>query len=267
MGANVFFDKLDATKQKVVQTIANVAKAKGVDVRTAEASAFYESGFSPTSVGDNNTSFGIYNLHQGGELGNLTPQQAFDPYTNANVALSVFASNSGISDPGALAAASQRPADPSGYAAHIDALYNDPTFLPDITPGMTTFPGGTDPATGQPAAYFPGTHIHIPGTGAGGSIIPDNPVTSGAATIGKDIMQGFFDILLSPFGLSTSDLPSIMVRLTLIIFGLILIVVALHGLTSSGDNPVSVTLDGAQKTTANAKKISSSGKQAGEVAE
>jgi hypothetical protein len=35
------------------------------------------------------TSFGLYQLHQGGELGELTPEEAFDPTTNADVALTV----------------------------------------------------------------------------------------------------------------------------------------------------------------------------------
>ncbi len=69
-----------------------------------------ESGGNNKAVGDGGTSFGLFQLHQGGELpAGWTPEQAFDPRANAEVALSVFAQQNG-SDPGQIAASAQRPA-------------------------------------------------------------------------------------------------------------------------------------------------------------
>lgn len=102
--------------------VASVAKELGIDPVTAVAVMLVESGGNNRAVGDNGTSFGLFQLHQGGELGNLTKEQAFDPVTNARVALSEFQrQESKYSDPGQLAAASQRPADAANYAQKVNA--------------------------------------------------------------------------------------------------------------------------------------------------
>lgn len=110
------------------EIIIATAQRLGVDPILALASAKVESGFNPKAVGDNGTSFGLYQLHEGGELGNLTPQQAFDPSTNAAVALQQFKnvqrSYPNVTDPGQIAALAQRPADPQGYAAKVDQAYS-----------------------------------------------------------------------------------------------------------------------------------------------
>lgn len=101
--------------------VAEVAKEKGVDPATAIAAMLVESGGNNKAVGDGGTSFGLFQLHQGGELpAGWTPEQAFDPRKNAEVALSVFAQQQDKSDPGQLAAAAQRPGDPAGYAVKVD---------------------------------------------------------------------------------------------------------------------------------------------------
>ncbi|MFN8613456.1 MAG: transglycosylase SLT domain-containing protein [Vulcanimicrobiota bacterium] len=103
--------------------VAEVARQKGVDPVTAVACMLVESGGSNAATGDNGTSFGLFQLHRGGELGNMSEAEARDPRRNAEVALSVFAANKGkYSDPGQLAAASQRPADREGYARKVDAM-------------------------------------------------------------------------------------------------------------------------------------------------
>lgn len=103
--------------------VAEVARQKGVDPVTAVACMLVESGGSNAATGDNGTSFGLFQLHRGGELGNMSEAEARDPRRNAEVALSVFAANKGkYSDPGQLAAASQRPADRAGYARKVDAM-------------------------------------------------------------------------------------------------------------------------------------------------
>ena len=124
------------TTQAVIDAITQAAQTYGVNPRLALAVAYNESSLNPLAIGDNGTSFGLYQLHQGGELGALTPAQAFNPVTNANVALAqigaVAAANPGL-DPGVIAADAQRPANPTAYAAAIDALYNSPTFMSQLT--------------------------------------------------------------------------------------------------------------------------------------
>ncbi|MGZ4745610.1 MAG: transglycosylase SLT domain-containing protein [Oryzihumus sp.] len=105
------------TGSAVVQAIAKAAKEQGVPLSWAIAIAYHESGLNPQAKGDyvngSPTSFGLYQLHEGGELGSLTPQQAFDPYTNARVALTVVGqvkrANPGLSA-GEVAVLAQRPA-------------------------------------------------------------------------------------------------------------------------------------------------------------
>lgn len=97
----------------------------------ALATATVESNLNPNDQGDYvngiPTSFGLFQLHRGGELGTLTPTQAFDPYTNASVALVRFqqveASHPGLleSNPGEVAALAQRPKNPGAYAAKVNA--------------------------------------------------------------------------------------------------------------------------------------------------
>jgi hypothetical protein len=102
--------------------VGDVAREKGIDPVTAVATMLTESGGDSHARGDNNSSFGLFQLHRGGELGSMSEEQAYNPHDNAEVALSVFAQHKGqYSDPGELAAASQRPADPAGYARKVDA--------------------------------------------------------------------------------------------------------------------------------------------------
>jgi hypothetical protein len=115
-------------------TIASVASAEGVPPALAVADAEVESGLDPYAVGDKGTSFGLFQLHEGGELPSdwsqweqgpegPIPTNAADPSQNAQVALShmaeVYASEPGA-DPGQIAADAQRPQDKAGYAAQVD---------------------------------------------------------------------------------------------------------------------------------------------------
>jgi hypothetical protein len=105
--------------------VAQTAERHGVSPVLAVAMMLVESGGNNRSVGDGGTSFGLFQLHEGGMLtaAGLTPQQAFDPQTNANVAIkSLAATARGMrgANPGAIAAASQRPADRVGYARKVD---------------------------------------------------------------------------------------------------------------------------------------------------
>lgn len=114
-------------QQDVISIIVRVAQEMGVPPQLALSVAMVESGLNPRAVGDNGTSFGLYQLHKGGMLtsARLTPEQAFDPETNARVAISSLAGtlkkNPGASW-GVIAARSQRPADAAGYARKVDGL-------------------------------------------------------------------------------------------------------------------------------------------------
>jgi soluble lytic murein transglycosylase-like protein len=109
------------------RVVAQVAREQGVDPTVAVAMMLVESGGRANAVGDGGTSFGLFQLHEGGMLtaAGLSSTQAFDPRTNAAVALKSYAhewsKGHARRSPGEIAAASQRPADPVGYAAKVDA--------------------------------------------------------------------------------------------------------------------------------------------------
>jgi hypothetical protein len=107
------------TLQRSAQLVGQIAQQMGVDPVTAVAAMLVESGGNPHAVGDRGTSFGLFQLHRGGELGRMSPQQAFDPVTNTEVALSEFRKH-GRGDPGMVAAASQRPKNRAAYARLVD---------------------------------------------------------------------------------------------------------------------------------------------------
>ncbi len=145
----------------VSAAITAAAIEYGVPVSLAFADAEVESGGNPSAVGDNGTSFGLYQLHQGGELGSLTPAQAQDPLTNARVALKQFGnvmrSYPTITDPGQIAAKAQRPANPNAYAEKVDSVLNNYGTGTAVASPTTSF-------SAEPAASIGG--IHIPGTGS-----------------------------------------------------------------------------------------------------
>lgn len=110
--------------------IIDSARRHGVDPYLAVATAEVESALNPAAEGDpvagRPTSFGLFQLHQGGELGTLTVAQAEDPATNADVALAVLAgvvAEHPTWTPGEQAAAAQRPADPTTYAERVNYEY------------------------------------------------------------------------------------------------------------------------------------------------
>jgi hypothetical protein len=127
----------------VIDAIVSAAHQLGVDPVLAIADSYVESGWNPRAVGDGGTSFGLFQLHRGGELGSLTPEQAFDPLTNALRALSEFAlvqKRSPGLDPGQLAAQSERPAHQDAYAARVDQV------LAELRSGTLKLPDGSSVA-------------------------------------------------------------------------------------------------------------------------
>lgn len=149
-----------------LNALARAAQETGVPYNVALAVAMAESGLNPRAVGDNGTSFGLFQLHKGGELGSMTPEQAYDPYTNAVTALRQFAAVAAAdpsitSDPGRWAAAAQRPADAAGYAVRVNNL---------LQSGFGGSPSGIVPTPWDPK------YARVSGYGYGA---PDSDYASG----------------------------------------------------------------------------------------
>jgi hypothetical protein len=111
--------------ESIAQLITRIAAEEGVDPALAIAMARQESGLNPSAVGDQGHSVGLFQLNDQG-MGYGMGQARYDPETNARTALRSLAQtiqkNPGVRDPGRLAAMSQRPADPNGYARSINAM-------------------------------------------------------------------------------------------------------------------------------------------------
>lgn len=123
-----FGNNLGGGNPAILSAIAKAAQATGVPYNVALATAIAESGLDPNAVGDHGCSHGLFQLNTcGGEGTGMSLDQMQDPYTNALTALQQFAAvaqaNPGITaDPGAWAAAAQRPQDPTGYATRVNNL-------------------------------------------------------------------------------------------------------------------------------------------------
>ncbi len=216
------------TKAQIEQIITSVAVSLKVDPKLAIATAEQESGLNPNAVGDNGTSFGLFQLHRGGELGNLTQAQADDPATNAKVALTEFAkvskSHPGI-DPGQLAALAQRPAQPAQYAAKVDALY-----------GKVSVPS----VTNDPVVQATLTGVHIPGTDV---TIPNPlaPLQKAGDAVGNASQAVDNAASAASSTINTLTSKSFWVRVAFISIGLVVVLIGvaalLHGGTLSLPQP------------------------------
>lgn len=105
---------------KMAQLIWQESLKAGADPYTMLATAIVESGLNPKAVGDGGTSFGLYQYHIGGALGNRSKEWAFDPLNIIRDEAKRFAQAG--ANTGREAAAVQRPADQAGYAAKVDSL-------------------------------------------------------------------------------------------------------------------------------------------------
>lgn len=205
----------DAVRAQVEVVAAN----DGVPVNLADAIAQHESGYNPYARGDYQggqpTSFGLYQLHHGGELDSLPGsygQQiaaAYDPATNARVALSRVAAAykaNPTADPGVIAATAQRPGDPAGYASAIDTILNGS--------GSATPPIGI---------------------GSGTANAPTGVFGSGTTTY-----------KLTPLG------PSITIwswpRITFAVFGTLLVILGIYLTFRDSGSAINVTVDSADDT-------------------
>lgn len=79
---------------QVVTIVDPIAQRYGVPSQLWETVVQVESGFNPQAVGDNGTSYGLFQLHIGGQLPayyNTHPQDAENPSTNAQLAMPALA--------------------------------------------------------------------------------------------------------------------------------------------------------------------------------
>jgi hypothetical protein len=116
------------TREYNAQVVAKVAREFGVDPVLAVADAITESNLDNTNkTGDGGSSFGLFQLHKGGELpkdwypGQPNAAKAFDPEANARVALSRFRALKGQYSGASLAYHAQRPADEAGYERSVNS--------------------------------------------------------------------------------------------------------------------------------------------------
>ena len=109
-------------QQTLIEMIIHESAAAHVDPVLAVSVAILESALNPKAVGDNYTSFGLFQLHKGGELGAMSESDAFDPVRNTRVALKYFEGVTG-DNPGDIAAAAQRPLYREIYAMTVNTMY------------------------------------------------------------------------------------------------------------------------------------------------
>ncbi|MGA8330440.1 MAG: transglycosylase SLT domain-containing protein [Mycobacterium sp.] len=113
----------DYTPAQIKQIITDEANKLGIPPALAMAVAQQESGMDPASIGDQGHSIGLFQLNDQGEGAGMSVAAREDPVTNTRIALTQIA-NVMRSEPnmswGQIAAAAQRPADPTGYASSID---------------------------------------------------------------------------------------------------------------------------------------------------
>lgn len=159
---------------RVIQGIRSAARQAGADPAALLATSLTESGARPGIVGDQGTSFGAFQFHRGGALGTHAPAWADTPAAYLNRAQE-FA-RLGVHG-GKGAAAVQRPADPAGYAAKVDAnLARARQIL-----GQHAAIAATQPQ--QPITTTPLASGVIPGNSLLQSLIDANAKNAGIAPI------------------------------------------------------------------------------------
>lgn len=169
----------------VIASIKKAAATAGADPVAMLATSLVEDGARPGVVGDQGTSFGPFQFHVGGALGSHPASWADTPAAYLNRAQE-FA-RLGVHG-GKGAAAIQRPADPTGYAAKVQAeLGQARQLLGSATPALPA------PST-QPQPTAPIT-------------VGNTLQTSDAADIGNPILQSILDSNSKLAGISSITLP------------------------------------------------------------
>lgn len=212
-------------QQSVIDVITQVAKQLGVPPVLALSIAFHESGLDPKATGDNGTSFGLFQLHKGGELGSHSRTWAENPYNNARTALSevarVLKANPGM-DWGQIAAKAQRPLDQTAYAQDVNDILKrargHQAGIPDYfnqalaqggKPTADRFTGGAgQPHVGQPAGYNTVTTSNTnTATGGNGVSVTINSPSTGGNQV-PELTKADFKAGLSEAGFSMGLIKS-----------------------------------------------------------
>lgn len=196
------------------------ASKYGVPTWIAEDIVKVESNGRANAVGDNGSSFGLLQLHRGGQAGNYATSQLMDPNTNLMIGMPYIA---------------------AGYQAASKAGYSGFQLLEE-TAGMSGHPGGspgnyimTSSYAGQLRAVYNGggSTADASGSGAGASSGTNakNPMTF------QDGMQGFLSGIdnamqidfqwTSPVQSLLNDSGAIAFRAFLFLLGLIVIIFGL----------------------------------------
>lgn len=86
--------KVPQPPANILGAVSSVAMQYGVPTGIWEDVAYVESGYNQNAVGDNGSSFGLFQLHRGGQLPaqyESNPQAVFDPTLNAQIAMPAIA--------------------------------------------------------------------------------------------------------------------------------------------------------------------------------
>lgn len=105
------------TPAQIGSLVGEIAPKHGADPLLVLAVIEVESNFDPKAKGDGGTSFGLFQLHEGGALGSHTAEWAYDPRNSIEDGCSRLAS----ARTGTDAANVQRPANKPDYARKVDA--------------------------------------------------------------------------------------------------------------------------------------------------
>ena len=150
----------------LLETIIAAARASGASDVLMVAVAIVESGLNWDTVGDGGTSFGPFQHHRGGALGNHSPDWAMSPAGVTERAYALIGARTG-----ADAARIQRPADPAGYAVKVD------NALPRARQLVTQVDGAGGPHhTGPGIQSYAGQDI--------GGVTPLGPAQAAGAVAG-----------------------------------------------------------------------------------
>lgn len=203
------------TIEDVVNSVDAAAKKYDVPFSVAWADAEIESSGNTYATNSSDTSFGLFQLTKGGELGNLKPVQAYNPTINADTALSEFhdvasADKSVTSDPAVWAADSQRPANYSQYEARFNGVY-----VPDETPSEAIAAAGNVSET--PGSYAKNQLSLV--SSAIGEDENSNGSASNAAESEASGIEGFAGGLFSGLESDAARIVLIFICAAMIIFG------------------------------------------------
>lgn len=160
----------------IIDWIKKAAQQTGADPAALLATSLTENGArAGLTPGDNGTSFGYFQMHRGGALGSHPAGWAATPA----VALNRAQEFARLNVHGGLGAAKvQRPADPTGYAAKVQANLGEARRLLGATPPAKI---PTLPAT--PAAPQIGGGVDHIGNGLIQSILDQNAKLAGISSI------------------------------------------------------------------------------------